>query len=150
MARFRLGAVLRARQAQEDARKAAVAQARLAADTARGEVGKLERDLDRRNAPNTASAVAFNAAMSARQAVASALTTAMSMSRLADQGVQESLDDLAAAAVQRRTIEKLAERHAAARQHTAAAAEARSNDDLTTALQYQRSTARPSANEEAT
>jgi flagellar biosynthesis chaperone FliJ len=77
--------------------------------------------------------MAFAAAMSARQALASALSTAIGMSQLADETVRERAEALTDAAIQRRIIEKLEERHAATRRHAGAAAAQRAVDDLTSA-----------------
>jgi flagellar export protein FliJ len=135
---FRLGAVLRARKAQEDAAKAAVVRARNDAATAHSAVRARNDDLDRRRAPDAATSAAFAATLSARQAIASALSAAVGVAQLADDTVKERLDDLTDAAVQRRTIEKLQERHDLTRKRTEAAAEAKAVDDLTTAAAFPR------------
>ncbi|MDG6102026.1 cell envelope biogenesis protein TolA [Dactylosporangium aurantiacum] len=135
---FRLGAVLRARKAQEDAAKAAVVRARADAAAAHGAVQARERDLDRRRPPDAATSAAFAATLMARQAVAGALSAAIGAAALADETVQDRLDDLTGAAVQRRTIEKLQERHDLTRKQTVAAAEAKAVDDLTTAAAHNR------------
>ncbi|MEV4514912.1 cell envelope biogenesis protein TolA [Dactylosporangium sp. NPDC049525] len=135
---FRLGAVLRARKAQEDAAKAAVVRARGEATAAHGSVHARERDLDGRRVPDGASSAAFAATLMARQAIAGALSTAIGVASLADETVQDRLDDLTDAAVQRRTIEKLQERHDLTRKQTAAAIEAKAVDDLTTAAAFNR------------
>lgn len=132
MVAFRLGAVLRARKAQEDAAKAAVQRARAQADVAAVRVRAVERDLDDRDAPHQASAISFAATMSARNALASALADAIGAARLAEDDVRGKLTDLTQAAIQRRTIEKLEERHAATRRRAADAADAKAVDDLTT------------------
>jgi flagellar biosynthesis chaperone FliJ len=138
MATFRLAAVLRARHAQEEAAKAAVVRARAEAYQAAVRVRALERDLDGRVVPDAASAAAFSATMSARNALAGALNAAIDMSRLAEDSVRERIDDLTDAAVQRRIIEKLEEHHAAARRRTAETADANAVDDLTTAAHRRR------------
>jgi flagellar FliJ protein len=132
MVAFRLGAVLRARKAQEDAAKAAVLRARAQADIAAVRVRAVERDLDDRDSPREASAISFAATMSARNALASALADAIGAARLAEDDVHDKLTDLTQAAIQRRTIEKLEERHAAARRRAVDAADAKAVDDLTT------------------
>lgn len=134
MARFRLGAVLRARKAQEDAAKAAALRARTQADIAATRVGAIGRNLDDHGVPHEASAISFAATMSARNALASTLADAIGAARLADDGAQDKLTDLTQAAIQRRTIEKLEERHAATLRRAADAADARAVDDLTTAV----------------
>jgi flagellar FliJ protein len=133
MAGFRLGAVLRARKAQEDAAKAAALRARAQADIAATRVRAQEKDLGDREAPHESTARSFAATMSARNALASALADAIGAARLAEDTVQEKLTDLTRAAIQRRTIEKLEERHAAARRHAEDVADAKAVDDLTTA-----------------
>jgi hypothetical protein len=135
---FRLGAVLRARKAQEDAAKAAVVRARADAAVAHGAVHARERDLDGRRVPDAATSAAFAATLMARQAIAGALSAAIGAASVADETVQDRLDDLTDAAVQRRTIEKLQERHDLTRKQTAAAAEAKAVDDLTTAAAHNR------------
>jgi flagellar FliJ protein len=135
---FRLGAVLRARKAQEDAAKAAALRARAQADIAATWVGAVERDLDDRPAPHEASALSFAATMSARNALASTLAAAIGAAQLAGDDVQDKLTDLTQAAIQRRTIEKLEERHAAARRRAVDTADAKAVDDLTTAAHSRR------------
>ncbi|MER7002610.1 cell envelope biogenesis protein TolA [Dactylosporangium sp. NPDC000555] len=133
---FRLGAVLRARKAQEDMAKAAVVRARADATAAAQRVLARGRDLDGRGVPGTASSTAYAATLTARQALAGELAAAIGASRLADDGVNERMGELTDAAVQRRTIEKLQERHDATRKRTEAAAEAKAVDDITTATSY--------------
>lgn len=132
MAGFRLGAVLRARKAQEDTAKAAVLRARTQAGLAAARVGGFERDLDGRDAPHESAAVSFAATMSARNALASALADALGMAGMAEDVVRETSADLTRAAIQRRIIEKLEERHAAARRRTGETADAKAVDDHTT------------------
>ncbi|WP_432830393.1 cell envelope biogenesis protein TolA [Dactylosporangium sp. CA-092794] len=134
---FRLGAVLRARKAQEDIAKAAVVRARADAAEAVQRVRARERDLDGRRVPDAASSAAFAATLTARQALAGELAAAIGLRRLADTSVEERMNELVDAAVQRRTIEKLQERHDATRKRTEAAAEARAVDDITTASAFQ-------------
>ena len=140
---FRLAAVLRARHAQEDAAKAAVVRARAEADAAAARASALEHDLDSRELPDTSSAAAFAATLAARNAVAGALNAAIGVTRLAEEKIQERLRELTDAAVQRRIIEKLEERHAAARKASTEAAEAKVSDDITTAVQSRRHEEQP-------
>ncbi|WP_433610114.1 cell envelope biogenesis protein TolA [Dactylosporangium sp. CA-139114] len=133
---FRLGAVLRARKAQEDMAKAAVVRARADATDAVQRVRARERDLDGRAVPNAATAAAYAATLTARQALAGELAAAIGLSRLADETVEERMRELTDAAVQRRTIEKLQERHDLTRKRTEAAAEEKAVDDLTTSSSY--------------
>jgi len=130
---FRLAAVLRARHAQEDAAKAAVVRARADAEAALLQARALERDLDGRGVPDTSTAAAFSATMTARSALAGALRAAVGVTEMANETVEERMRDLTAAAIQRRTLEKLEERHAAARKHTEEKADEKAVDDLTTA-----------------
>jgi flagellar protein FliJ len=139
---FKLAAVLRARHAKEDAAKAAAAQARLEADAAAVRVRAAHRDLDGRRVPDATSAAAFTAAMSARTALASVLSTAVGELRTTEGAVDDRLQEAVDAAVQRRTMEKLEERHATARRHVEDRADEKAVDDLTTAAYQRRSEAR--------
>jgi flagellar FliJ protein len=134
---FRLGAVLRARKAQEDMAKAAVVRARADATAAVQRVRARERDLGSRRLPDAATSAAYAATLMSRQSLAGELAAAIGLSQIADEGVQERMHELTDAAIQRRTIEKLQERHDATRKRTEAAAEARAVDDITTASAYQ-------------
>ena len=138
MTKFRLASVLRARRAQEDAAKAAAVRARAEADAAAVRARRREAALDGSGMPGRTSAVAFSAAMWARQALAAELAVAQAAARTADETVEESLADLTAAAVRRRTLEKLEERHAATRRHAADTAAQTAIDDLTTAVHHRR------------
>jgi flagellar FliJ protein len=133
---FRLGAVLRARKAQEDMAKAAVVRARADASAAVQQVRTRERDLDGRRVPDAASSAAYAATLTTRHAMAGELAAAVALSGLADDAVQERMRELTDAAVQRRTIEKLQERHDATRKRTQAAAEEKAADDIATAASY--------------
>ena len=133
---FRLGAVLRARKAQEDMAKAAVVRARADATAAVQRVRARERDLDGRAVPSASTSAAYAATLTARQALAGELAAAIGLSRLADETVEERMRELTDAAVQRRTIEKLQERHDLTRKRTEAAAEEKAVDDLTTSGSY--------------
>ena len=135
---FRLGAVLRARKAQEDIAKAAVVRARADATTAVERVQARTRDLDGRRVPSASTSAAYAATLTARQALAGELVAAMALAQLADETVEERMQELTDAAVQRRTIEKLQERHDATRKRTEAAAEEKAVDDITTAGSFNR------------
>ena len=135
---FRLAAVLRARHAQEDAAKAAVVRARADAEAALLRARAIERDLDSRAVPDAASAAAFSATMRARTAMAGALTEAIGVTALANDKVEERMHELTNAAVRRRTLEKLEERHAAARKHVEEKADETAVDDLITAAHGRR------------
>ncbi|WP_433050949.1 hypothetical protein [Dactylosporangium sp. CS-033363] len=129
---FRLGAVLRARKAQEDIAKAAVVRARADATAAVQRVRARERDLDGRAVPNSATAAAYAATLTSRQALAGEVAAAIALSEVADETVEERMRELTDAAIQRRTIEKLQERHDLTRKRTEAAAEEKAVDDITT------------------
>jgi flagellar protein FliJ len=135
---FRFAAVLRARHAQEDAAKAAVVRARDDAQAALLRARVIERDLDGRTVPEAASAAAFSATMRARTAMAGALTEAIGVAALANGKVEERMQELTDAAVRRRTLEKLEERHAAARKRVEEKADERAVDDLITAAHARR------------
>jgi flagellar biosynthesis chaperone FliJ len=135
---FRLAAVLRARHAQEDAAKAAVVRARAEAEAALLRARTIERDLNGRDVPAASTAAAFNATMWARSAMAGELHAAIGVTELANEAVEDRMSDLTAAAVQRRTLEKLEERHAAARKHAEDKSDEKAVDDLTTAAASRR------------
>jgi flagellar protein FliJ len=130
---FRLGAVLRARKAQEDIAKAAVVRARADATEAVERVRARERDLNGRRVPDASSSAAYAATLTSRQALAGELAAAIALAQIADETVEERMQELTDAAVQRRTMEKLQERHDATRKRTEAAAEEKAVDDITTA-----------------
>jgi flagellar biosynthesis chaperone FliJ len=113
--RFRLAGVLRARQAQEDAAKAGALRARADAETAAEGVRRRKRALADRPVPDSVQAAAYVAVLSARQAMAGELAAATRMSEDAVDAVQDRVTDLTDAAVRRRTMERLAERHAVTR-----------------------------------
>ncbi|GAA3450640.1 cell envelope biogenesis protein TolA [Dactylosporangium matsuzakiense] len=133
---FRLGAVLRARKAQEDMAKAAVVRAREEAGAAVQRIRARERDLDGRPVPRAATAAAYAATLTARQALAGELAAAIGLAKLADETVEARMNELTDAAVQRRTMEKLQERHDLTRKRTDAAAAEKAVDDLTTSASF--------------
>ncbi|GAA3273180.1 hypothetical protein Dvina_47005 [Dactylosporangium vinaceum] len=133
---FRLGAVLRARKAQEDMAKAAVVRAREEAGAAVQRIRARERDLDGRPVPRAATAAAYAATLTARQALAGELAAAIGLAKLADETVEARMNELIDAAVQRRTMEKLQERHDLTRKRTEAAAAEKAVDDLTTSASF--------------
>ncbi|MFI5911201.1 flagellar FliJ family protein [Dactylosporangium sp. NPDC051541] len=116
--------------------KAAVVRAREDASAAVQRIRARERDLDGRPVPTSATAAAYAATLTARQALAGELAAAMGLARLADETVEQRMHELTDAAVQRRTIEKLQERHDATRKRTEAAAEEKAVDDLTTSASF--------------
>jgi flagellar export protein FliJ len=139
---FRLAAVLRARQAQEDVAKAAAARARAEADAASGLVLSRERDLADRHTVDESSATAFTATMRARQALAGALAEALGAASLANESARARLDELAEASARRRALEQLAERHAAQQRAAEEAAERAALDELSAAAHHRRRSGR--------
>ena len=80
-------------------------------------------------ADSTANALAV--ALATRQAMAAEMTFAQGRVDEAEEIVENRKADLAAAARQRKAMEKLAERHAVTRRHRADVAERAEVDDLT-------------------
>ncbi len=146
--RFRLTAVLRARQAREDAARVAVAAARTEAAQAAEHRHARERSLTSRNEPDRVTALAFVAGRSALVALAADLSTANRRAGQADAAVAERLADLSAAAVRRRTVERLAERHAALRERAEAAAGQRDIDEIASGGAARAAQAAPSRGED--
>jgi flagellar protein FliJ len=139
--RFRLTSVLRARQAQEDAARAKVLHARRAAADAADAAVRRGEVLAAHQTPNEDTARALVAALTARQAMAASLSAARQLHQLAERHVAERAEELTEAARRRRTVEKLAERHAEQRRQREQAAEQNALDELGTTSQ-QRSAAR--------
>jgi flagellar FliJ protein len=133
MSLFKFGGVLRARVAQENAAKAEVARSRFTANEAHDEVHRQSATLDEAEKADYSTANALAVAMATRQAMAAELSFAMGRADEADAVVADRQADLAAAARQRKAMEKLAERHAITRRHKADAAERAEVDDLTNA-----------------
>jgi hypothetical protein len=130
MTRFRFAGLLRARVAQETVAKAAVARSRFAANTALVEVHRQSASLDAAEQIHVSNAHALAGALVSRQALAAALSASVSAAGTADAVVAETMADLVVAARQRKVMDKLAERHAQARQRLADAAERAEQDDL--------------------
>ncbi|GAA2516178.1 flagellar FliJ family protein [Pilimelia columellifera] len=130
MARFRLSTVLRARQAQEDVRKAEVVRARGAARHARRNADERADALRATDASPVGTARAVVAALAARHALAAGLSAAHHAIGEADAHVDAQTADLAEAAKRRRVVERLGERHAAAQKAHAAAVEQRAIDEI--------------------
>jgi flagellar protein FliJ len=112
--RFRLASVLRARQAQETAARAAVARARTDAAIAVERHERRRRALTEQPMLAAGTASCYAAALSARQAMAAELSAAAELAAAAGHMVDERMTELTDAAVRRRSVESLAERHAAA------------------------------------
>src|SRR4029450_12098402 len=116
MKKLRFAGLLRARIAQETVAKAAVARSRFAANTALAEVHRQTASLDAAEQIHVSNAHALVCALVGRQSMAAALSASVSVARDADAAVDEARADLVLAARQRKVMDKLAERHALARQ----------------------------------
>src|SRR3954447_11917350 len=138
---FRLASVLRARQAQEDAARGEVLRARQGAAQAAEDVQVRDRALAAHQPIDEDTARALVAALTARQAMAASLALARQLAALAEAKVAERNEELTAAAQRRRTVEKLAERHAAENHRRALMADQSALDELVT-TDAQRSAAR--------
>jgi flagellar export protein FliJ len=110
---FRLGPVLRARKAQEDAARGAVTQSRAQIREAEALVKRRHLDLVGAEAPTEGTARAMVASLVARQSLAAGLIGAQRMVQDAEEVTRERLAALADAAKRRRAVELMAERHAA-------------------------------------
>lgn len=130
MMKFRFAGLLRARLTQESVEKAKVARLRFAANTALAEVHRQAASLDEAEKQHPSVAHALAGALVGRQAMAAELSATVAVARAAEGVVDEALVDLAVAARQRKAMDKLAERHALARQRRADAAERAELDDL--------------------
>jgi flagellar FliJ protein len=109
---FRLGPVLRARKAQEDAARGVVIQSRQEIRDAQALVKRRALDLAGADAPTEGTARAMVASMVARQSLAAGLTGAHRMVADAEEVTRENVAALADAAKRRRAVEMMAERHA--------------------------------------
>jgi flagellar FliJ protein len=109
---FRLGPVLRARKAQEDAAKGSVIQSRAEIREAQQLVKRRQLDLAGADAPTEGTARAMVASMVARQSLAAGLSGAHQMVTDAEEITREKVAELADAAKRRRAVEMMAERHA--------------------------------------
>jgi flagellar export protein FliJ len=127
---FRLSSLLRARQAQEDVAKGAVARARTAKETARRAAAASEAALHGTTLPPAGTAHAIIAAISAQRAMAAALAAARQTALDSERHHADSMDGLAVAASRRRTVERLAERHAEDLQRADLVAEQRAIDEI--------------------
>jgi flagellar protein FliJ len=109
---FRLGPVLRARQAQEDAARGAVIRSRAEIREAQQLVKRRQLELAGADAPTEGTARAMVASMVARQSLAAGLSGAHRMVADAEDVTREKIAQLADAAKRRRAVEMMAERHA--------------------------------------
>lgn len=111
---FRLGPVLRARKAQEDAARGAVVQSRAEERDAAALVKRRQFDLAGADAPTEGTARAMVASLVARQSLAASLSGAHQLVTDAEEVTRERVTELADAAKRRRAVEMMAERHAEA------------------------------------
>jgi flagellar protein FliJ len=109
---FRLGPVLRARQAQEDAARGAVIRSRAEIREAQQLVKRRQLELAGADAPTEGTARAMVASMVARQSLAAGLSGAHRVAADAEEVTRERIAQLADAAKRRRAVEMMAERHA--------------------------------------
>ena len=109
---FRLGPVLRARKAQEDAAKGAVIQSRADIREAQALAKRRHLELIGADAPSEGSARAMVASLVARQSLAAGVFGAQRMVSDAEEVERERVAALADAAKRRRAVEMMAERHA--------------------------------------
>jgi flagellar FliJ protein len=115
---FRLGPVLRARKAQEDAARGAVIQSRAEIRDAEALVKRRRLELTGADAPTEGTARAMVASLVARQSLAAGLFSAQRMVVDAEDIEREKVAALTEAAKKRRAVELMAERHAEAiREH---------------------------------
>jgi flagellar FliJ protein len=122
---FRLGPVLRARQAQEDAARGAVVRSRAEIREAQQLVKRRQLQLAGADAPTEGTARAMVASMVARQSLAAGLSGAHQMVADAEESTREKVAQLTDAAKRRRAVEMMAERHAeAVRRHDLASDQA--------------------------
>jgi flagellar biosynthesis chaperone FliJ len=128
--RFRLAGVLRARRAQENMAKAAVVRANVEAQAATQR--RADRELALTAAPTVDGGPAawYVAALSARQAMAGELFAATRLAAQRAEQVVERTTGLTDAAIRRKSVEALAERHAAAAEKAEQAASQRELDEV--------------------
>lgn len=131
--RFRLAGVLRARLAQERAAKATVARAYADEAVAEQRRTRLDEALTGRTMTGRTAASWYVAALSARQAMAAEAFDAGRLVAAAADVTQARTAELTAAAVRRRTLETLADRHAEAERRAEDRAEQRALDELAAA-----------------
>lgn len=108
---FRLGAVLRARDAQAQVAKGALAMANSRVDTAAEDVRRRTATLAACAGLTDGSSAGFVAAMSLRSSLAAELSTAERGRSGAQAEAADRAAEWTAAAVRRKSLERLAERH---------------------------------------
>ena len=127
---FRLGPVLRARKAQEDAARGAVIQSRADIRAAEQLVKRRQLELSGADAPTEGTARAMVASLVARQSLAAGLSGAHRMVADAEEIEREKVAALADAAKRRRAVEMMAERHAETVRRTDLATDQANIDEL--------------------
>jgi hypothetical protein len=135
--------MLRARQAQEDVAAQRTASAYRDSELALEAVSREQDRVSDMSTNDTESAQAFLASAAARQAAAATHSAAVHRAAFAQQRLQASIGELASAARERRTVEKLSERVLAERRAEAIQQAQREMDDQT-ASRHGRSTKRMS------
>jgi flagellar protein FliJ len=109
---FRLGPVLRARKAQEDAARGAVNASRAEIREAQALVKRRALDLAGADAPTEGTARAMVASMVARQSLAATLSGAHQLVADAENVTREKIAELTDAAKRHKAVEMMSERHA--------------------------------------
>jgi flagellar FliJ protein len=127
---FRLGTVLRARQAQEDAARSRVAGARQAAAKAADDAAHEDARLRAHDLPDAATGRSLVAAIAAARCMAAGLAAANAFALEAEARTAQRIVELTDAARARRSMELLAEQHGAARVRMESAADQRTLDEL--------------------
>lgn len=127
---FRLGPVLRARKAQEDAARGAVVQSRAEMQSAAALVKRRQLDLVGADAPSEGTARAMVASLVARQSLAAGLAAANRLVGEVEAQSEERVAELADAAKRRRAVERLAQRHTDALRAHDQAVDQRNIDEL--------------------
>ncbi|MEN3361797.1 MAG: hypothetical protein V7637_5779 [Mycobacteriales bacterium] len=129
---FRLAAVLRARQAQEDVAKGEVMRALLEARSALDRQAARERSLTERPIVDGGPAARWVAAASTRVALAGEVAAAGRLVERAAEVVAQRTTELTAAAIRRRSVENLADRQRSAEQQEELASDQRALDEVAT------------------
>jgi flagellar biosynthesis chaperone FliJ len=127
---FRLGTVLRARQAQEDAARSRVVNARQLAARAAAEAATEDARLRAHDMPDAGTGRSLVAAIVAARCMAADLAAANGLAEEAQERTTQRIGELVETARARRTMELLAEAHGVARRQFETAADQRMLDEL--------------------
>lgn len=130
--RFRLAGVLRAREVQEQVARGALAQANREVSSAHTEVTRRTQLLAAQPAPTSGPSPQFLAALTARRGLADQIAAAAHELAVVEREAAGRTQEWTAAAVRRRALEHLADRHAAAVRAADERAAQREIDDLAT------------------